>query len=119
MTDAIAIRGLTLPARVGVTDEERTQPQDVVVDITIRRDLERPAASDRLADTVDYAAVVAVVRDLLQATEVNLLEHLAHGIVTAVGRLAAPATIAVEVRKKVAPVVEDVREIAVRIERQL
>ena len=73
--------GLRLPASVGVLPEERERPQPLEVDLDVDVDLGAAGASDDLADTVDYGAVVRRRRaGVLAPATSQLLERLAgHG----------------------------------------
>jgi dihydropteroate synthase len=81
--DRIALEGLRCLARVGVSDDERRHPQEVVVDLELRLDLRRAGVEDRLELTVDYAAVATRIRELLEAEPAALLEALAERVVAA------------------------------------
>jgi len=115
--DRVVIRDLRVPARVGVTDEERGRPQSVLVSIEIGTDLSAAGASDELADTVDYDRVITEVAGLLKNEEAKLLEHLAESIAALVVRFDGVRTVTVEVLKEVPPVAEDVGPVGVCIER--
>ena len=65
MTDRIELRGLTVRGHHGVFPEERRDGQDFVVDITVWLDLSAAAASDDLADTLDYGTLRIAVGDRL------------------------------------------------------
>ena len=52
--DRIALLGLAVRGHLGVFDHERRDGQDFVVDVTVWLDLTPAAASDDLADTLDY-----------------------------------------------------------------
>ena len=55
--DFIRVRKLQLSVYLGVRTEEQLAPRPVVVDIELGLDLSHAAASDALADTVDYDAL--------------------------------------------------------------
>ena len=57
VTDRIALRGLTVRGFHGVLPAERRDGQDFVVDVTLWLDTRPAAASDDLADTVDYGTL--------------------------------------------------------------
>jgi dihydroneopterin aldolase len=95
-TDQVALRGMRFLGRHGVTLEERLEPQPVEVDVVMGLDLARPAASDELADTVDYAVVFGRVAEIVEGQSFRLLEALAGRIAEVV--LAERAVLAVEVR---------------------
>ena len=96
MTDRISLRGLRFSGRHGVTAEERASPQPIEVDLALHLDLSRAAASDELADTVDYASVFGVARQVVEERSFHLLEALAAAIADEV--LAAHGVDEVEVR---------------------
>jgi dihydroneopterin aldolase len=59
MTDTIFVTGLSIHARHGVMEHETEVGQRFVIDLELYTDLSEPSRSDRLADTVSYADVVA------------------------------------------------------------
>lgn len=117
MADVISIRGLRVKTHVGVSEEERAQAQEVVVEITLAMDLRTPGRSDSLVDTVDYARVTKVATDRIEASNVNLLEHLAEEVARALLDLQGIDHVTVEIAKDPPPVGENVENISVRIER--
>ncbi len=54
MTDRITLTGLRVRGRHGVFEHERRDGQDFLVDITVWIDLDQAAATDDIADTLDY-----------------------------------------------------------------
>ncbi len=117
MTDRIEIRGLRARGRHGVHPAEQRDGQTFVVDLTVERDLSVPAASDALADTVDYGALAGRVAAAVTETRFDLLEALAAHIAGIA--LADPTVEAVEVRvaKPEAPMDASVDEAAVVLRR--
>ena len=78
--DRIRLRGLEVQALVGVYPRERDAPQRLRFDIDLHVDFAAAAASDSVADTVDYAAVAEAVRDFVAAQQVQLLESIAESV---------------------------------------
>lgn len=115
--DRITISRLKVPTHVGVTDEERSQPQTVVINIELILDLKPAAQSDNLTDTVDYDRLTTEVAELVRSSETKLLENLAETIASHVCTLTRVERVSVEVIKESPPVPEDVGPIAVRITR--
>lgn len=116
--DRIEIRGLRVVARVGVPDEERAVPQPIELDIDLEVDLDAAAASDDVADTVDYGAVTLAVSEAVGSAEWALLERMA--AVACDAALAADdraLAAVVTVRKLRPPVPVDVDTTAVRLRR--
>jgi dihydroneopterin aldolase len=113
----IAIRALRAKTRIGVSDEERSELREVVVDLELETSLDRAGETDDLADTIDYSAVVSAVTEAIEGGEVRLLEHLAVKIANAIKRFSGVDRVTVEVSKK-PPIAEVVEAVAVRISRE-
>lgn len=79
-TDRIHIRGLRLRTRIGVADWEKKDRQDIVIELTLHSDQRKAAASDAIADTVDYKAVRDDVVAFVESSQHELLEALAHNV---------------------------------------
>lgn len=103
MTDRIELRGLTVRGNHGVFDHERRDGQDFVVDVTVWIDLDRAAATDDLADTMDYGALAARAaaivagppRDLIETVSAEIAEDVmtddrVHAVEVVVHKPSAP-----------------------------
>lgn len=101
--DHIHLRGLDLPTRIGVPDEERAAWQTLQADLSLA--LERPfdTMADDLAATIDYAAVAARVRALAAERPRRLIETLAAEIARCVLQEFGAAAVRVQLRKKILP----------------
>ncbi len=115
--DLIRIRGLRVDTYIGVTPEERTRPQSVVIDADVRADLSAPGRSDDLAHTIDYARLVERVAAAVRSSEAHLLEYLAEEIAAVISADVGVTGVAVEVGKASPPLAEAVERVSVRIER--
>lgn len=73
----ICVQGIRVEACHGVLAEEHTRPQPFVVDLELDADLRAAAGSDRLGDTINYAAAAAVAAQVLAGPHRDLLERLA------------------------------------------
>lgn len=78
--DRILIEGLQVDALVGVYAHERDAAQPLLLDIELAYDNLRAAGSDDVADTIDYAAVCAMARDVIAQRDPQLLETLAEAL---------------------------------------
>jgi len=78
--DKIHIRDLALRCIIGLYPEERTNKQDVIINVTMETDLRKAGESDDLNDTVDYKAVKLAILDLVEESEFKLIESLAERI---------------------------------------
>jgi dihydroneopterin aldolase len=81
VNDTIALRGLTCHGRHGVYPDERRDGQTFIVDAVLRLDTREAAASDALADTVDYGALAHALAAVVEGEPVDLLETLAARLV--------------------------------------
>lgn len=102
--DRISLRSMTFVGHTGVYEFERQRGQRFEVDLDLYLDLRRAVATDDLAETVDYGAVFALVRRVVEEERFRLLEALAGAVAEAV-LAGAPAVeeVAVRVRKPQAP----------------
>ncbi len=80
MASSILIKGIELHARCGITKTEQCNRQPILVDLALRCPNEPAFLSDRLTDTVDYAAITQSVRDIGESQTYALLETLAERI---------------------------------------
>lgn len=80
MSDRIAVRGIRAYGRHGVFALEQTLRQPFDIDIDLDADLAAARAGDDLDDTLDYAALHAVVTRLVETSSYRLLERLADEI---------------------------------------
>ena len=115
--DAVDIKGLRVDAHVGVSDEERSNAQTLVVDVRIAADLERASRSDEIADTIDYAQASAAIVERIRSLRPKLLEHLAGEVAETLLSFPRVRAVTVQISKETPPVEEDVEVIAVTIER--
>jgi dihydroneopterin aldolase len=78
--DKIFIRGLKVETIIGIYDWERTLVRPLVFDVELGFDTREAASSDRMRDSIDYAAVGQTIRDIAVELKPQLLETLAEKI---------------------------------------
>lgn len=115
--DTISIRSLRLATHIGVTEEERNDPQWVLVSIELHTDLRAAAKSDDLSDTVNYHWATNEIAAIVRSSKCELLEYLAGKIASQMSKIERVNGVTVEIAKETPPVEEDVGGIVVRIER--
>ena len=74
--DTISLTGLRVRGHHGVFDHERRDGQDFVVDAVLEVSTAAAAASDALADTVDYGDLAQRLAAIVAGAPVNLIETL-------------------------------------------
>jgi len=75
--DKVFIEGLEVEALIGIYDWERRIRQPLHFDIEMAFDNRRPAASDRIEDTLDYKAVSKRLVEFVSQSGYGLVETLA------------------------------------------
>jgi 7,8-dihydroneopterin aldolase/epimerase/oxygenase len=75
--DKVFIEGLEIEAVIGIYDWERRIRQPLVFDLEMGFDNRIPAASDDIADTLNYKAVSRRLVDYVSQSEFGLVETLA------------------------------------------
>jgi dihydroneopterin aldolase len=115
--DRIELRGLHVLGRHGVFAHERTDGQEFVVDVVLHVDTRAAAASDDLADTVDYGGLASRVATIVGGEPVALIETLAARIAADCLTDARVERVAVSVHKPQAPIPLAFDDVVVHIER--
>ena len=78
--DIIYLHDLRIDTVIGVFDWERRVKQRLILDLDMASDIRRAAASDDLADTLNYKAVAKRVIDYVEHSEFQLVETLAERV---------------------------------------
>ncbi|QDH68871.1 dihydroneopterin aldolase [Marilutibacter alkalisoli] len=78
--DHVFIEGLEIDALIGIYDWERRVRQALVFDIEMAFDNRVPAASDDIADTLNYKAVSKRVIEYVRQSDFGLVETLAERV---------------------------------------
>jgi dihydroneopterin aldolase len=115
--DLISLTGLRVYGRHGVLPEERRDGQDFVVDVELTVDTRAAAASDDLAETVDYAALADRLAAVVAGDPVNLIETLAARLADVCLADDRVISAQVTVRKPGAPIPHAFADVAVTVVR--
>jgi dihydroneopterin aldolase len=75
--DIVFIEDLRIQTVIGVYDWEREITQTVSLDLEMAFDIRGAAASDAIADTLDYKSVAKRLIQFVEASEFQLVEALA------------------------------------------
>ncbi len=103
MTDCVFVRGLEFEGNHGYSAAERRGTRRFRVDLRLELPLGAAAASDRIADTVDYWKVSEIVIALGTKSTYKLLEALAGAIAAQIQELYPRAAVAIELEKLAPP----------------
>lgn len=119
-SDRICLKGLSARGLHGVLPLEREEPQLFVVDLSLELGpggAQAAAASDQLAESVDYAAVATSVISVIEGDSVNLIETLAARIADLVLGYPRVRAVEVTVHKPEAPLDVAFDDVSVTIRR--
>src|SRR5215471_3680328 len=95
----ISIIDLEVSYRVGVTEEERAEPQRLLLTVDMDFDFSVAAVSDRIERTIDYFAVAQELLKFGERRTWKLIEKLAADIADLVLFKFKPQIVTVEVKK--------------------
>jgi dihydroneopterin aldolase len=80
VTDIVSIRDLSVEAVIGVYDWERETEQVLTFAVDMAADVAKAAASDDIADALDYSAVAKTVRTVVSEGRFQLIETAAERV---------------------------------------
>lgn len=78
--DRIFINDLLVRGIIGVTERERSQPQDIVINISLYADTSVCGKSDDINDSVNYRTVAKAIIAHIEKTQRHTVEALAADI---------------------------------------
>jgi dihydroneopterin aldolase len=103
MADSVFVRGLEFEGNHGYSAAERRGTRRFRVNLSLELALGAAAASDRIADTVDYFKVSEIVVALGTKSTFRLLEALAGAMAVKIQELYPRAAVAIELEKLAPP----------------
>ena len=80
MTDYVSVRDLSVRAVIGVHAWEREVEQTLLVSVDMAADVRKAAATDDLADALDYSAVADAIAAVLREGKFRLIETAAERV---------------------------------------
>jgi dihydroneopterin aldolase len=105
MSDTIFVSGLLIHAHHGVMAHEGKVGQRFVIDLELTTDLATASRSDKLADTVDYGAIVDTTTEVFTRRSYRLIEAAGGAVADAIlAKFANVSAVRITVRKPHAPI---------------
>lgn len=114
--DRLVLEGMQFFGHHGDVEAERALGARFYVDVELRADLAHAGASDSLSDTIDYVRCHALIRDVVEGRQYNLLEAVAENIARELLGAFPASTVRVRVAKE-PPIDAVISRTAVIIER--
>jgi FolB domain-containing protein len=100
MSDKVFIKNLIVPCKVGVTKEERTKKQNVILDIEVQCDLIQAGSTDDLSKSISYSEIQEKVIVSATRGEFKLLESLAEFVASLILKNSVASKVIVTVKKE-------------------
>ena len=97
--DYIELNNIIAATRLGVTAEEQSKIQDIVINLKLYKELKLPGISDNVEDTINYANVINFIYQELTKTKFHLIESLAEHLINQVANLFSPNAIEIDISK--------------------
>jgi len=113
--DIIFLRGLRVDTVIGIWEWERRIRQTVVIDLEMSADISKAAATDDVADTLNYKSVAKRIQDFVAESSFQLVETLAERIAATIRDEFEVAWVRVRVNKPGA--IRGSKAVGVEIER--
>jgi FolB domain-containing protein len=113
--DKIFIYDLLIRGVIGITEKEREQPQDILVNVVISTDIAKAGKSDNVEDSINYRTVAKKILTHVESIKRYTVEALATDIAEIC--LSEPQTLSVIVKVEKPGAVRFSRSVGVEIER--
>jgi dihydroneopterin aldolase len=105
VSDTIFVSGLLIHAHHGVMAHEEKVGQRFVIDLELSTDLATASRSDKLADTVNYGAIVDTTTEVFTQRSYRLIEAAAGAVADAIlAKFVKVSAVRITVRKPHAPI---------------
>ncbi|HEY9077460.1 MAG TPA: dihydroneopterin aldolase [Anaerolineaceae bacterium] len=113
--DQVIITDLLARGVIGISERERSRPQDILINLILFTDTQRAASSDDISDCIDYSQVARKVLDFVENAQRFTVEALASDLASLC--LAETSAIGVRVRVEKPGAIRFARSVGVEIER--
>lgn len=100
----VRLANMTFYGYHGVAAAEKETGRRFEVDCEFETDIAAAAASDNLADTVNYVKIYHIVEEFLEQHRYNLIETIAERLRAEIKRQTGVSRVTVRVRKRIPPV---------------
>lgn len=113
--DITFIHDLLVRGIIGISDRERAQPQDILINLALFGDVSQAAETDRIEDCINYRTIAKKITAYVERAGRYTVEALAADIARLC--LEEPAVVGVRVRVEKPGAVRFARSVGVEIER--
>jgi 7,8-dihydroneopterin aldolase/epimerase/oxygenase len=114
--DRITLAGIRIYPHIGTTPEEKSNPQECELDLSIWGNFEAAATADSIDKSIDYCRVLEVVQEIAGAREYALVETLGYGISRAIIQKFPVNRVNVTLRKRPAILLNQIEYVEIEVE---
>ena len=100
MTNHIFLHGINLKTKIGISDAERAISQILIIDVDIELSKNSIFENDNLNDTIDYAEIEQLIKNIGDLHHYKLLESLGEEITTEIKKKFNVKKILLKINKK-------------------
>jgi FolB domain-containing protein len=97
--DEIIISDLLIRGVIGITEREREQPQDILVNLIIYTDISKAGSTDNVEDSVNYRTIAKMILTHVETIKRYTVEALATDIAALCLDMAGVSGVRVRVEK--------------------
>jgi dihydroneopterin aldolase len=97
--DKIIIKDLEVEAQIGVSPEERSYNQRLLITVELERDLAEAGRTDMESVTIGYDVIADLVQHVVSERPHKLIEAIAHDIAAAIFTRRYADAVSIEVKK--------------------
>ena len=113
--DQVLIKDLLVRGVIGINEDERKSPQDILVNVVLFADTEKASKSDHIADCINYRTIAKMIMAHVEKVQRFTVEALAGDIAKLC--LEEPRLLGVRVRVEKPGAVRFASSVGVEIER--
>jgi dihydroneopterin aldolase len=117
VSDKITLKGMRFFGYHGVFPEEAKLGQSFIVDVELYADLRAAGETDELSRTINYAAVYAAVKEIVEGHPFRLIEAVAERVAGRILEAFRVREVVVRVHKPNAPIPGPIDCVTVEIRR--
>lgn len=116
--DKIIIKEARFLCNLGVSEKERKEKQDIVVDVELFLDIKKASKTDNIGYTINYSEVYDLIRNIIGKKEYKLIETIAEEISMEILKYFDVNKVVVKIQKPNALADKNVKYVTVEIVRE-
>lgn len=115
--DKIIINSAHFLCNIGVTEEERKNKQEIIIDLKLFFDSLNAIQSDNIKNTINYSEIYELIKKIAEEKQYNLIEAMAENVAEEIFSNFNVNKVVVRIKKPNALADRNVKYVAVEISR--